>query len=205
MPKTEMIKLSFHGEDVVKALQRRQKEYEKAISRTILDMKSRAPGAVASAVTETFNIKKSEITPASKTSSKSTKKATSVKVVGERLESLALVYRGRVLTPTHFGMTPKVPPMPAKKYKIKYEIKKGTKQTLEGKPNLAKPPFLAPNGYGQNIPFQRRIEGRDLAYSVRTVSVPQMIKNERDVQPELERRLTELLSKRLDYHMSKIK
>lgn len=102
-------------------------------------------------------------------------------------------------------MTPKSP-TPGQKYKIQVEVKKGEKKTLQGKPNLAQPPFLAPNGAGQYIPFQRKADGsRALAYAVRTTSVPQMIQEEKNVEPDIQKRLNELLSKRLDYHMNRVK
>lgn len=56
------IKITFDPTKAIEGLKKKQAEGQKAISRTVSDMKSRAPGAVASAVTGTFRIKKSEIT-----------------------------------------------------------------------------------------------------------------------------------------------
>lgn len=33
--------------------------------------------------------------------------AGSIRITGETIEELTLVYKGRLLTPVHFGMTPK--------------------------------------------------------------------------------------------------
>lgn len=198
------ISISTNMKQVVKELKNLGKLSEKVVSRTVSDMKSRAPGAVASAVTTTYNIKKTEITPVSKTSSKQVKKAAAVRVTGEQISDLAIVYEGRPLTPIHFRMTPTAP-IPGKKYDIKFEVKKGRKQILHGKDDLGQPPFLASNGYGAYIPFQRKADSREIAYSVRTTSVPQMIQDESSVEAEIQRRLDELLSKRLDYHMSRMK
>lgn len=201
----DSITIAIDTKKAIEGLKKKQEAGKKVVARTVSDMKSRAPGAVASAVTDVFRIKKSEVTPVSKSAKGPQKKAVSVKVTGETIENLALVYQGRRLTPIHFGMTPKAP-TPGQKYKIQFEVRKGQKKTLQGKPNLAQPAFLAPNGAGQYIPFQRRADGsRGLAYSVRTTSVPQMIQEEKDVEPDIQKRLNELLSKRLEYHMSKAK
>ena len=198
------ISISTNMKKCIEELRDLGPQAEKAISRTVSDMKSRAPGVVASAVTTTYNIKKSEITPVSKKSGKQVKKAVSVMVSGEKISDLALVYEGRPLTPVHFKMTPTAP-TPGKKYNIKFEVKKGKKEILHGKSYLGQPPFLAPNGYGTYIPFQRKADSREIGYSVRTTSVPQMIEDDNTVEAEIQRRLDELLSKRLEYHTSRMK
>ncbi len=80
----------------------------KAVSYTIKDIKSRAPGWVASETASVYNIKKTEIVPA-KTEESRNKKAVSVSISGNTLETVSIVYRGRNLTPIHFSMTPKIP------------------------------------------------------------------------------------------------
>lgn len=80
-----------------------------AVSYTIKDIKSRAPGCIADETAAVYNIKKTEITPA-KTKEDFRKKAVSVSISGETLETISIVYRGRVLTPIHFSMSPKIPP-----------------------------------------------------------------------------------------------
>lgn len=195
------ITISLDPKKVLIALGERKKATEQAVSRTVSDMRSRAPGAVASAVTAIYKIKKSEITPQSKNAEGKKKKVASIKVVGETIEDLALVYRGNRLTPTHFGMTPTAP-TPGQKKGITVEIFKGQKRALQGKPEYSRPAFLASNGHGAYLPFQRKADGKLAA--IRTLSVPQMIENEDRVSYQIEERLSELLSKRFNYHMSKI-
>lgn len=100
---------------------------KKAISNTIKDVKARAPGWIAQEVTAVYNIKKSEITPSG--SGKSKKMAGSIQITGETIEELAITYKGRLLTPVHFGMTPKAPPR-GKSYTLKAQVLKGQKKVV---------------------------------------------------------------------------
>ena len=102
---------------------------KKAISNTIKDVKARAPGWIAQEVTAVYNIKKSEITPSG--SGKPKKMAGSIQITGETIEELAITYKGRLLTPVHFGMTPKAPPR-GKSYTLKAQVLKGQKKVYEG-------------------------------------------------------------------------
>ena len=79
----------------------------KAVKATVRDIKARAPSWIAQEVTSVYNIKKGEITPSGKNSGKPKKMAGSVSVSGETIEELTITYSGRLLTPVHFGMTPK--------------------------------------------------------------------------------------------------
>ena len=100
---------------------------KKAISNTIKDVKARAPGWIAQEVTAVYNIKKSEITPSG--SGKPKKMAGSIQITGETIEELAITYKGRLLTPVHFGMTPKAPPR-GKSYTLKASVLKGQKKVI---------------------------------------------------------------------------
>ena len=91
----------------------------KAVKATVRDVKSRAPGWIAQEVTAVYNIKKSEITPSG--SGKPKKMAGSIQITGETIEELAITYKGRLLTPVHFGMTPKAPPR-GKSYTLKAQV-----------------------------------------------------------------------------------
>ena len=99
----------------------------KAISSTVKDVKARAPGWIAQEVTAVYNIKKGEITPSS--GGKPKKMAGSIRITGETIEELTLVYKGRLLTPVHFGMTPKAPPA-GRSYTLKAQILKGSKKVI---------------------------------------------------------------------------
>lgn len=204
---------------------------KKAVSYTIKDIKSRAPGWVASEVSSVYNIKKTEIIPA-RTEESRNKKAVSVYASGSTLETVSIVYRGRTLTPIHFSMTPKKPSrqkvgrraIPGeyikfgnrtygakaiglapiyKKYIISYEVRKGSRRIIEGKKNL-QTPFLAPVEAGSNkyIVFQRKGESRTDMYSLRTVSVPQMLGN-KQVREKIEKRVYDTTEQRLQYHVNR--
>ena len=83
------------------------------------DIRKRAPGWIAAEVVQIYGIKKTDIT--SQTAGK-------VKVTGEKVYDAKIIYNGRMLTPTHFGMTPKAPG--ANAYTLKASIIKGQKKTL---------------------------------------------------------------------------
>lgn len=161
---------------------------EKAVKRTVSDIRSRAPGWVSQEVAAVYGIKKGEINPAGKGA-----KAGSISVHGETIDNLQLVYSGRVLTPTHFGMTPRSRPASQpggrpRKYTVKAAVFKGQKKTLGS--NV----FL---GGSASIPFKRVGSGRLPIKAVKTLSVPQMVGSDR-VMPQVEKRLNEEIEKRLD-------
>lgn len=202
-----------------KKIESLQKSAEKAVSNTVSDMKGRVPGAVASCVTSLYNIKKSEITPRSTKSGKQQKKAGSIVITGDTLENLAYEYQGRLLTPTHFGMSPKSPPK-GKSYTLTATIRKDRgKQVIgrykntrtKGGTDSQQSHFIlmgtgnTKEGGTNFIPFQRRSTGRLDLKKMTTLSVPQMIGEEKIVQPAIQAKLTELLGARLDHNMSKIK
>lgn len=205
---------------------------KKAVSYTVKDIKSRAPGWIANEVTSEYNIKKSDITPA-RTEEKKSKKAVSVYSSGQTLETVAIVYRGRRLTPIHFSMSPSKPirrkmkdrrVIPGnrvnfdhgpsgpfglvsiyKKYSISYKVIKGSRRKVRGKSEY-ETPFLAPvkKGSDKYIVFQRKKGSkRTDMYSIRTVSVPQMIENEH-VRDKVEQKVMEAGAQRLLHHIDRL-
>lgn len=187
--------------NLVKELHHINKDSETVIKRTTSDFKSRAPAWVAAAVSETYGIKKSEISKA-KSSAKPVGK---VVVSGIMVDNVQLTFSGRVLTPTHFGMKPKTRPKStkdengktirkAKSYTVTAEIFKGQRKALGS--NV----FLGTNkGTGQ-IPFQRTGQGRTPIEAIKTLSIPQMITNE-DVAAQIQKNIDEGLTKRLENHL----
>ena len=99
----------------------------RAITNTVKDVKARAPGWIAQEVTAVYNIKKSEIVPSGNGRPK--RMAGSIRITGETIEELAITYKGRLLTPVHFGMTPKAPPH-GKSYTLKVQVLKGQKKVI---------------------------------------------------------------------------
>lgn len=224
------VEIQLHGiGELLSWIERQGKAGEKAVSYTIKDIKSRAPGWIATETSAVYNIKKSEITPARTEESKS-KKAVSVQVSGTTLETVSIVYIGRSLTPIHFSMTPKKPSrqrvrgkraIPGKmiefagsgsevgmvpvfkEYKIGYEVIKGRRMEAAGKREWSRP-FLAPVEAGSKkyIVFQRKGKNRTEMYSTRTLSVPQMIGAKR-VYDKIDKRTMEATEQRLQHHLNR--
>lgn len=177
------------------------KDSESVIKKTTSDFKSRAPAWVAAAVSETYGIKKAEITKA-KSGAKAVGK---VKVSGILVDNVQITFSGRVLTPTHFRMKPTKRPTSkkdesgrttrkARKYTVTAEIFKGKRKVLGS--NV----FLGTNkGTGQ-IPFQRTGKARTPIEAIKTVSIPQAITNE-IVASQIQKSIDEGLTKRLEHHM----
>ena len=199
----------------IKELQSLRGKSEKVIQRVLSDMKTRVPGWIASEVVKEYGIKKAEITPAK--AGKAAKTAGSIKVNGETVDTMQIVYTGRMLTPTHFHMTPTAP---KDTYTLKAEILKGNKAVLGKKKKLTKkqranlgknfrrqgtknspnsPIMLMPTG-STYIPFQRKSQNRDDVEAIKTISMPQMVSSER-TREGIDKALEEGLEKRMAQHM----
>ena len=187
----------------------------KAVKATVRDVKARAPSWIAQEVTSVYNIKKGEITPSGKNSGKPKKMAGSVSVSGETIEELTITYSGRLLTPVHFGMTPKAPPA-GRSYTLKAQILKGSKKVIgrykntrtKGGPYSQRSHWIL-MGTGNTkadgtswIPFQRMSKTRTDIQKMTTISVPQMITSDRTNEAIMLRLNTET-AKRLDHHMKR--
>lgn len=131
---------------ISKQLERTVKPAQKVINRTIGDLRKRAPGWVATEVTQVYNIAKGKITPASKDAKKPKRLAGEIKFRGGKtIGEAAIIYHGRVLTPTHFKMTPAKPKKSKtvktkggktkkvrQRYDVTAEIKKGERKVIQG-------------------------------------------------------------------------
>lgn len=217
------MKVVIDGYDnVVKEIQGMKAKSEKVVNRTVADFKSRGPGWVAQEVTKVYNIKKQGVNEHKKgIINKGT-----VKVRGVKLDNVALVYRGRPLTLTHFNMTPTKPPelsekrikiyIPGtgfrnvrlrKKTTVEATIFKGKREVMTG--DYGTPIFIQenPQKAGQYLPFQRtgkkkEIKGveKDVLEVFKSVSVPQMIEND-TVAENIHARINIKLGKRLEHHL----
>lgn len=195
-----------------------QSKSRTVLKRTMADIRDRVPGWVANEVVQVYGIKKGEITPDKKGTGK--KMAGSIRTQGETVATAQIVYTGRLLTPTHFGMTPKAPPE-GKGYTLKAEILKGNKATLGKVKKLSKkqraalgknltrqgtqnspssPIMLLNNGGGGYIPFQRVSQRRNDLVAIKTLSLPQMVSSERTSE-KIQTAINEGLEKRLANHM----
>lgn len=210
-------------DNVLKELEQMQKASKKVVASTIKDFKQRAPSWVAQEVVKKYNIKKADITPDKSGSYKD--KAGSISAEGETIDSVALIYRGRTLTPVHFGMTPKSPP-DGKGYTLKAQVKKGEKKTWgkvkkltkkqranigrnfthQGTQNSKSSPIMLMHtgnrkqGGVNYIPFQRQSQNRKDIKAIKTLSMPQMVSNQ-EVEKDIYKAISEKLGKRFDHYV----
>lgn len=190
--------ISLQGiKKIEKELDKMSEQSKKALQATARDMKSRIPSWVAQEVVQTYGIKKSEINP----SKKSPKKlAGRIKVSGETVSEVTVVYSGRTLTPVHFGMTPKQPKQKgrrvARRQPVKAAIKKGQKKTLHSQA------FLGSNRGGGYIPFRRTGKAQYPIESIKTLSLPQMVDGD-GVRERIEERINVELEKRLEHNVER--
>lgn len=195
---------------------------EKVVEVTVKDFKSRAPGWVATEVAKHYNVKKSEIAPAKYTKSP----IGNVKVKGKTLNSVGLIYKGRVLTPVRFSMKPLAPTGGA--YTLKATFVKGERKTLgkvkkltkkqqknvgknftqQGTQNSPRSPIMLMGtgnkkvGGTDYIPFQRVSKDRNDIKAIKTLSMPQMVSNPQ-VEEKIYAAISEKLGKRLNHHVDR--
>ncbi len=163
---------------------------------TFKDIVSRAPGKIASAVTSEYNIKKKEIKPSKKYK---IKKAGRISIHGQTLASLEFRYAGRLLTLTHFSMTPKTRPG-KKRYKIKAKVKK--QQKVINAPEGGGV-FLAPTQKTSTIlPWMRHSEDRLDISPIKSLSLPQMVDN-KDVREQINKDLSEMVNNRYEHNLKR--
>lgn len=190
-----------------------------AVKNTLKDVKARAPGWIADEVTKVYNIKKSEITsshkPSGKAKNKKKKKAVYIKASGETIEEFEILYEGRLLTPVHFGMTPKAPPH-GRNYTLKMQVLKGKKEVIGRYKSKRKPngPYsqrshniLMGTGNTQSggtnyIPFQRMSKRRTDLKKFLSTSVPQMIDSNL-THDAIMNKLYDETSKRLEHNLNR--
>lgn len=165
---------------------------EKAIRRTIGDMRSRGPGWVSKAVREEYNVSSADVKAAARAENDG-----SVTFGNATIDNVTLVYKGRVLTPTHFKMKPTSRPASGKPYQVSAEIKKGNRKVLSGKAFLAKS-----GGEGtKQIPFQREGSDRLPIKAIKTISVPQMIEDgDGNLKEGIDKIINENLQKRFEHY-----
>lgn len=167
---------------------------EKVIKKCTADAKSRAGGWVSAVVRQVYNISPSDMKSALEGKGRGNGQ---LKIEGNLVESVVLTYKGRVLTPTHFKMQPKE--RSPKPYRVSQAVFKGQRKKLPAGV------FLASSGGEDStqIPFQRESSERYPIKSIKTLSVPQMIENEK-VQPLIQEKIDEGLSKRLEHNVNRM-
>lgn len=202
------------GNELAKRLRKLESGGEVAIKRTVSDFASRAPAWVSKGIREHYGVDTAAIKEATQ---KPKRGKTSILVAGVTVDGATLVYKGRILTPVHFKMSPKQQPTarqdkpirvpgqaiadaenvamirPPKKYKVKATIIKGQRSTLPSGT------FIAPAKGGVSLPFQRAGETRKPLKVVRTLSVPQMIDGR--ARETIEQTISEKLGDRFEHHI----
>lgn len=191
--------------DLVQRLEKKQDNARKAIKSTISDLKRRAPGQVADAVTEVYDIKRTAITPGGK---KGMAGRSKVSAGGDTIASFSLTYTGNPLSPYNFGQTPEAAPGGGRSYGIKATIMKGSQRQIGhwSKPyseggSHARPapsPFFLPAGV--KVPFMRQKNGKWKVF--RTVSIPQMVGDD-EVATIAVKNIQELAEKRLKHNLER--
>lgn len=182
-------------EDILNSINDMRAQSEKAVQRTISDFKSRAPSWISQEVCKEYNIKKKDVNE----HKKGVKNQGQIKVRGTKIDNIEIVYQGRVLTPTHFGMKPTS--RQNRPYQVTAQITKSS-----GRKALGSNVFLASSGGAgtTQIPFQRKGAARTPIAAVKTISVPQMISNVR-VSANIQKRINEEMKKRLEHNLQRIK
>ena len=200
-----------------KALRKQLEDMKKAPTKVMQSMTAdavkRVPGWIATEVSKTYGVKKGEITG---------NKIGSVKVEGKSFDEVKVIYKGRVLTPTHFGMSPTAPKPDRGSYTVKATVIKGERKELGKIKKLTKkqraamaknftrsgsqtsdhsPIMLMPTG-STYIPFQRKSVRRNDVEAIKTVSLPQMVSSKR-TEEGIQTAIYEGLGKRLDHHIQR--
>lgn len=206
-------------EEVLSGLDKRKEYVAKAVNSTCRDFKSRAPAWISKAVTAEYTIKASEV----KGALTGKHNVGKISIGGIKLDDIQLEYSGRVLTLSHFRYTPKkeaalgkgkgiipgqytsagrpvVFAFQRKKKAIKVEVHKGQKVSLSGRYKTT--PFIASMNGSPMMPFQRRGEARTDVESFRSVSIPQMITNDK-VAEDINERISAGLAGRLQHHLER--
>lgn len=204
-----------------KQLDDKKKAPQKVMKALTADAKKRAPGWIAAEVSKVYGVKKGDITG---------KKIGSVKVQGNSIENVKIIYTGRPLTHTHFSMSPKSPKPNRGPYTLKATVISGERKTLGKIKKLTKeqraamsknltrsgtqtsdhsPIMLMHTGNARAegtsyIPFQRKSVDRDDVQAIKTVSLPQMVSSDR-THDGIQIALSEGLQKRLEHHMKRYK
>lgn len=207
-------------EDILTGLDKRKEYVAKAVNSTCKEFKSRAPGWINRAVAHHYTIKEKEV----KDSLKAKHNCGTTVLGGITLDDIRLEYRGRVLTFAHFKFTPKDPGINLRKKrtlipgqrttsespvvwayqhkarKVMVTVKRGHKEILKGK--YLTTPFIASMNGSPVMPFQRTAQKNQTVKSMRSVSIPQMITNDK-VAEDINGRIDRQLGKRLQHHLDR--
>ena len=186
-------------------------EQKKKMGLVMRDLRRDVPAAVANAVSKRYNLKTSEMKPPAvkvnvdKDGNKyKSKKAVDVRVDGEDLSSMAIVYRGRRLTVQRFSMNPKKPVGFTGRKGHRKRAKKDIQATiLKGRRSNVRMDghrtFVA-NVRGVNQAVHAKNGDRRIDFIAKTLSVPIMVDNEevrKDINKGISQRVDKSLKRRM--------
>lgn len=175
--------------DIKSDLKKKESQFAKAINATTSDFGRRGQGWVSQEVRKVYGVDQKTM----KSTYKGYKKNGTIKVGGVNIDNIELKYNGRLLTITHFGMTPKV--RPGKPYQVKAAILKGSKKVISDDAFLAAPK-------GTTLAWRRKGRERMPIVPIKTLSVPQMVTSER-TQPAIQKRIGDELNKRWAHNVKR--
>lgn len=190
------IDVKVDSKELKASLKRDGEKWAKQMERATQDMKRVAPSIIAKQTTNVYAIKQGEV------HANSEKFAGSCSLSGG-IADLKLEYKGRMLTPTHFKMSPAASPGFSRKYTVKATILKGSRVKIGhwqrpwsegGKHGAESPAMLLP---GKVPPIIRK---GNTYKALKVISVPQMVKSERhidDTMDKLQERQAKILDQRL--------
>lgn len=178
---------------------------QKAYNLMLSDMRDKLTPKITKAVTGVYAIKTAEVREAGERAEKTAQKTKGKKIGDIRMDGLSLTYQGRRLTLAHFNPYPGGKPT-KRKYKVKATIfkGKGNRVTVNGK---GTPPFVAPTSHKDAsspwIPFARVGKERLPIAPIRTVSIPQMLENEK-VAEVINTEKDKLVLDRFQHHLDRL-
>lgn len=175
---------------------------QKAYDLMLSDMRDNLTPQITKAVTGVYAIKTAEVREAGERAEKTAQKTKGKQIGSIRMDGLSLTYQGRRLTLAHFKPYPGGKPT-KRKYKVKATIFKGNRVTVNGK---GTPPFVAPTSRKDAgapwIPFARVGKERLPIAPIRTVSIPQMLENEK-VAEVINAEKDKLVLDRFQHHLDR--
>lgn len=196
---------------VMRKLEKDAKAAQKVLKATGSDMKRRVPGKVADDVRTMYNIPKADIMPAKK--GDAVRRAGTIRVKGTTVSKVALVYTGHLLSVARFSMTPSAFELPKSQKGIPVKKRRRVKAKIKkqgGKKMPSSHAFLLPTGAREEggkkkikaIPFVRTTKKPYPIKPVKTLSVPQMIDNEK-VHKTIETDINTMLETRLKHNLNR--
>lgn len=208
--------VTLESAEALAELKEIEKKSQRAMERTMKDIRSRGPAWIAKGITKDYSITSAQVKNLSK-----------LRVTGSGVSDLTFTYTGRMLSPTHFKMAPTAPKPGA--YTIKASIVRGRRSTIGKVKKLTKkqranigrnfarkgtrnspssPPMLVHSkakGGASYLPLIRTKQPGRPEKAVKVISVPQMIQTkDGTVKASVKKELNDGIRKRFDHNLENI-